>query len=78
MRRLAIALIRLYQRRVSPHLPPMCRYQPTCSAYALTAYERFGFVWGSVLTLGRLLRCTPWGGQGDDPVPERKVRVNAD
>jgi putative membrane protein insertion efficiency factor len=72
MRRLAIALIHFYQRHISRHLPIVCRYEPSCSAYAVTAYERFGFFWGSWLTTGRLLRCSPWGGRGYDPVPERK------
>lgn len=72
MTHLALALIHFYQRHISRHLPDTCRYTPSCSAYAVTAYERYGFLWGSILTAGRLGRCTPWGGQGDDPVPERK------
>lgn len=75
MARLALALIHFYQRHISTHLPNICRYQPTCSVYAVTAYERYGFFWGSLLTAGRLARCTPWGGRGYDPVPEPKERT---
>jgi hypothetical protein len=72
MTREALALIHFYQQHISPRLPSTCRYTPTCSAYAVTAYERYGFFWGSLLTANRLARCTPWGGHGYDPVPERK------
>jgi hypothetical protein len=46
-----------------------CRFVPTCSAYAMEAIDRHGSARGSVLTLGRLCRCHPWGGSGHDPVP---------
>lgn len=59
--------IRLY--RGIPRLrPPVCRFDPTCSAYALEAVERFGALKGGVLALRRVGRCHPWGGQGYDPV----------
>jgi uncharacterized protein len=61
--------IRGYQRLVSPILPPLCRYQPTCSNYAYEAIERFGVPRGSWMGVRRLARCTPWGGYGYDPVP---------
>lgn len=61
--------VRGYQRIISPLLPPACRYQPTCSAYALEAIERHGALRGSWLAIRRLARCTPWGGSGYDPVP---------
>jgi len=51
-----------------------CRYQPTCSAYALEALERHGAVRGSWLALTRILRCHPWGGHGFDPVPPARGR----
>ena len=61
--------IRLYQWCISPLLPAACRYQPTCSAYAIEAIEHHGLIRGGWLTLRRLLRCHPWGGSGYDPVP---------
>lgn len=74
MKRAVLAAIRIYQRQVSPALPAACRYQPTCSHYGYEAIERFGVLRGSVLTLGRLARCTPFGRGGFDPVPERPER----
>ncbi|RME73224.1 MAG: membrane protein insertion efficiency factor YidD [Planctomycetota bacterium] len=66
---LALALIGLYRRGISPWLGPHCRYQPSCSQYAAEAIERHGPWRGGWLALGRLLRCHPWGGWGPDPVP---------
>ncbi|HSL69929.1 MAG TPA: membrane protein insertion efficiency factor YidD [Longimicrobiales bacterium] len=67
--RILRALIRGYQRLISPALPAACRYTPTCSAYADEAIEKHGALKGSWLALRRLLRCHPWGGHGYDPVP---------
>ncbi|MBI2767284.1 MAG: membrane protein insertion efficiency factor YidD [Chloroflexi bacterium] len=69
MRRLLIWVIRGYQRTLSRVLPPACRFEPTCSAYAVEAIERYGAIRGGWLALRRLARCTPWGGSGFDPVP---------
>jgi putative membrane protein insertion efficiency factor len=66
-----LALIWLYQRAISPLLPPSCRYHPSCSAYGLTAIARHGSAKGLALATWRLLRCNPWSGGGLDPVPER-------
>jgi putative membrane protein insertion efficiency factor len=52
--------------------PSGCRYLPTCSDYAIEAIEHHGAASGAWLTVRRLLRCTPWGGHGVDPVPERR------
>ena len=64
-----VALIRGYQIGISPLLGSNCRYYPTCSAYALEAFERYGTLKGARLTLARLLRCHPFRPGGYDPVP---------
>ncbi|MDF1486324.1 membrane protein insertion efficiency factor YidD [Ramlibacter sp. H39-3-26] len=69
MRRLLIALVRAYRLLLSPWLGSACRFEPTCSAYALQALERHGAVAGSCLVLRRLARCHPWCDGGHDPVP---------
>ena len=70
MKRLALALIRLYQRTLSRVLPPACRFVPSCSEYGYEAIERYGALRGGVLAIWRVLRCNPWGGHGYDPVPD--------
>jgi putative membrane protein insertion efficiency factor len=69
MKRVALGMIRFYQEAVSPWLPPACRYYPSCSAYAIEAIERYGFLRGSVLAAKRILRCHPFYAGGYDPVP---------
>ena len=64
------APVRLYRLVFSPWVGFNCRYQPTCSAYALEALEKHGALKGSWLTLRRLVRCHPFGGNGYDPVPD--------
>jgi len=64
-----ILLTRAWQEGPSRILPPSCRFQPSCSAYAITALQRYGALKGGWLSLKRIFRCHPWGGQGFDPVP---------
>lgn len=70
MQRLLIALVRGYQLLLSPWLGPSCRFEPSCSSYALQALQRHGAAAGSWLALRRILRCGPWCAGGHDPVPE--------
>ncbi|OKH33327.1 membrane protein insertion efficiency factor YidD [[Phormidium ambiguum] IAM M-71] len=67
---LLIWLIRGYRMFISPLSPPSCRYQPTCSQYAMQAIERFGPWRGSSMAIRRILRCHPFHPGGYDPVPE--------
>jgi putative membrane protein insertion efficiency factor len=67
--RIALLLVRGYQRFVSPMLPPACRFTPSCSHYACACLADHGFVRGSWLTLRRLARCHPWHPGGYDPPP---------
>lgn len=62
--------IRLYQKFISPLFPNSCRYYPTCSAYTISAIERFGVLKGLFLGTKRILRCNPFFKGGIDPVPE--------
>ncbi len=66
---LAVTLIRSYQVVLSPWLGPACRYEPSCSAYAIEAIERRGLVRGSWLAVRRIGRCHPFAASGYDPVP---------
>ena len=69
-----IGMIRFYQRCLSPLLPNVCRYRPTCSEYFIEALMTHGMIKGSWLGIKRILRCHPWGGSGYDPVPKRKQK----
>ncbi|OOX79023.1 membrane protein insertion efficiency factor YidD [Snodgrassella alvi] len=69
MRYLLLGLIRFYQYAISPLLPPRCRYNPTCSQYAILALQKYGVMKGSWLAIKRICRCHPWGGCGHDPLP---------
>jgi putative membrane protein insertion efficiency factor len=64
-----IAAIRVYQREISPKRPPVCKFEPSCSAYAAEALERYGARRGTWLTVRRLIRCRPGAVGGADPVP---------
>ena len=75
MKRVLIALVRFYQRAISPSKGgACCKYIPTCSNYAIEAFERFGAVKGFFLAAYRLLRCNPFSRGGYDPVPEKKEK----
>lgn len=69
MKTLLKACIQAYRLLISPLFPPSCRFQPTCSQYALTAIDSHGAWQGSWLALQRVLRCHPWHPGGYDPVP---------
>ena len=69
MRGALIAAIRIYQLVFAPLLAPACRFEPSCSTFAVEAIARRGVVRGGWLALRRIARCHPWGGFGYDPVP---------
>lgn len=64
-----LLLIRFYQYCISPLLPKVCRYEPSCSVYAVEAIKKHGPFKGGYLAAKRILSCHPWGGSGYDPVP---------
>ncbi|MDO4765516.1 MAG: membrane protein insertion efficiency factor YidD [Eubacteriales bacterium] len=75
MKQMAIALVRFYQKYISPlKRRPTCIYVPTCSAYALEAYQRFGFWKGTYLSVRRVLSCHPFHRGGYDPVPDKEEK----
>lgn len=67
--KLFILLIRFYQLSISPMLGQNCRYDPTCSQYAIEALKKYGVLKGGWLGIKRISSCHPWGGHGHDPVP---------
>ncbi len=69
MRAAALLVLRTYQQTISPYLPTVCRFEPTCSHYSHGAISRHGVFKGLLLSARRLVRCHPWGKQGYDPVP---------
>ena len=76
MRRILITLVRGYRLLLSPWLGSACRFEPTCSAYALQALEQHGAGGGTWLTRSRLCRCQPWCQGGLDPVPPEAPRAS--
>lgn len=74
MRKFLLAVIRFYRKHISPFLPPMCRYYPTCSCYAVEAIETHGAFKGFLLALWRVLRCNPLSPGGYDPVPPKREK----
>ena len=73
--RVLIAIVRGYRLLLSPWLGNACRFEPTCSRYALGVLERHGALAGSYLTVHRILRCSPWCEGGHDPVPDNPPRL---
>jgi putative membrane protein insertion efficiency factor len=65
-----IQLVRLYRLAISPWLGANCRFDPTCSTYAIEALQAHGILKGTWLAVKRIGRCHPWGGSGYDPVPQ--------
>jgi len=68
-RRIPLFFLRGYKRFISPLLPPMCRFEPTCSVYTMQAVEKYGTLRGTWLGMRRLARCHPFNPGGWDPVP---------
>lgn len=73
LRTLATTPIVVYQRVISPAIPRRCKYEPTCSRYAVEAIREYGILRGAVLATWRLLRCNPWSYGGYDPVEAQRV-----
>ncbi len=73
MRSVLITLVKFYRLMLSPWLGSGCRFEPTCSAYALQALQQHGAAHGSYLTIKRLGRCHPWCAGGHDPVPSASL-----
>lgn len=81
-KKIVLGLIKIYQRTLSPDHGPLrhafscggvCRYWPTCSAYAYEAIDRYGVRKGTMMAISRAGRCHPWGSEGYDPVPRQKI-----
>ena len=77
IRKVVVALLRGYKLFISPWLPPACRFEPTCSVYAMEALELHGVLRGGWLTLRRLSRCHPFHHGGFDPVPAPEADTHA-
>ena len=73
-----LLLVRIYRYTISPFLGTNCRYEPSCSVYAIEALQLHGAFLGATLAAKRIARCHPWGGSGYDPVPESKSEKTDD
>lgn len=74
MKKILLALIKFYQKAISPLTPPTCRFHPTCSHYGFEAIEKHGALKGSWLAIRRISKCHPFHEGGFDPVPEKKEK----
>ena len=74
MTKLLIGLVRFYQKFLSPLCGGCCRFRPTCSQYMIEALQKHGPLKGLFLGIKRILKCHPWGGEGFDPVPDKKEK----
>jgi len=73
-RNAAVVVLRAYRAVISPLYGDVCRYYPSCSAYALQAIQQYGVIVGSILGIRRIIRCHPWAAGGIDDVPQRRSR----
>jgi putative membrane protein insertion efficiency factor len=73
VKRLVLLPVHAYRRLISPLLPRRCKYEPTCSQYAVEAVQELGVLRGTVLAAWRLLRCNPWSHGGYDPVSAQRL-----
>lgn len=64
-----LLIIKIYQTVLSPILPSTCRYSPTCSEYTKQSLSKFGLLKGGLISIKRIIKCNPWGGNGYDPIP---------
>jgi putative membrane protein insertion efficiency factor len=78
VQRLLMGVVKGYRLLLSPWLGSSCRFEPTCSVYALQALEQHGAAMGSYLTVHRLVRCGPWCQGGHDPAPQQAPRLFSD
>ena len=69
-----VFLIKIYQFLISPIIGKNCRFNPTCSNYALEALKKHGLILGMYYSIIRISKCHPWGGSGHDPVPSKKSK----
>ena len=69
-----VFLIKIYQFLISPIIGKNCRFNPTCSNYALEALKKHGLVLGMYYSITRISKCHPWGDSGHDPVPSKKLK----
>ena len=69
-----VFLIKIYQFLISPIRGKNCRFNPTCSNYALEALKKHGLILGMYYSIIRISKCHPWGGSGHDPVPSKKLK----